>query len=113
MSRYSIDTDQNSCLDTNEDQKCNLDTVQAQKSMNDGPVLKLKIRDVSNDPLTKERLSSAQKLNQEFVLLCFKSFSVEEAEKVLVCYFIKDKVLMRKWRPPDALWMMNGKWSTR
>ena len=102
MSRYSIDTDQNSSLNTNKYQKCHLDTVQGQKSMNDGPVLKLKLRDVSNDPLTKERLSSVQKLDQEFVLLCFKSFLVEEAEKVSVCYFIKDKVLMRKWRPPDA-----------
>ena len=63
--------------------------------MSDGPVLKPKIRYVSSDLLTMEQLISAQK--EELVLPCSKSFSVEEAENVHVCYFMKDEVFMRKW----------------
>ena len=29
--------------------------------------------------------------------------TVEEAEKVHVCYFMKDEVLIRKWRLPYAI----------
>ena len=64
--------------------------------MSDGPVLKQKIRDISNDPLTRERLINAQKEDQELALRCSKSFSAEEAKKIPVCYFTKDKVLMPK-----------------
>jgi hypothetical protein len=56
--------------------------------MSDGPILKPTIRYISNDLLTREQLISAQK--EEFVLPCSKSFSVEEAENVNVCYFVKD-----------------------
>ncbi len=31
-----------------------------------------------------------------------KSLSVEEADKVPVCYFLKDAVLMRKYRSPEV-----------
>ena len=41
-------------------QNTHLDTVQDQKLMSDGPVLKHKIRDISNDPLTRERLINTQ-----------------------------------------------------
>ena len=68
--------------------------------MGDGPVLNPTIRYVSNDLLTREQPISAQK--EQFVLPGSKSFSVEEAENINVCYFMKDYVLMRKWRPPDA-----------
>jgi hypothetical protein len=68
--------------------------------MSDGPILKPTIRYISNDLLTREQLISAQK--EEFVLPCSKSFSVEEAENGNVCNFTKDKVLMTKWRSPDA-----------
>jgi hypothetical protein len=56
--------------------------------MSDGPILKPTIRYISNALLTREQLISAQK--EEFVLPCSKSFSVEEAENVNVCYFVKD-----------------------
>jgi hypothetical protein len=56
--------------------------------MSDGPVLLPTIRYVSNDILIREQLISAQK--EEHVLPCIKSFSVEEAENVNVCYFMKD-----------------------
>jgi len=102
MSSYSTDTDHTSCLDTYEYLNSHLDAVRDQMLMSDGPVLKQKIRDVSNDPLTRKRLISAQKEDQELALLCSKSFSEEEAEKDPVRYFMKDEVLMRIWRPPDV-----------
>jgi hypothetical protein len=68
--------------------------------MSDGSVLKQTIRYVDNDLLTMERLISAQK--EELTLPCSQLFPVEKAEKVHVCYFMKHKVLMRKWRPPDV-----------
>ena len=56
--------------------------------MSDGPVLKPTLIYVSNDLLTWEQLISTQK--EELVLPCSKSYSVEEAENVNVCYYMKD-----------------------
>jgi hypothetical protein len=100
MSRCLIDEEKNSCLDTDEDCKFHLDTVQDQRSMRDGLVLKQAIIYVGIELLTRERLISAQK--EELALPYSKLFSVEAAEKVHVCYLMKDEVLMRKWRPPDV-----------
>ena len=100
MSRYSIDKEQHSFLDADRDCKIHLDTVQDQRSMKDGPFLKQAIRYVGIELLTRERLISEQK--KELALPCSKLFSVEAAEKVHVCYFLKDEELMRKWRPPDV-----------
>ena len=100
MSRYSINEEQHSFLDADGDCKIHLDTVQDQRSMRDGPFLKQAIRYVGIELLTRKRLISEQK--KELVLPCSKLFSVEAAEKVHVCYFMKDEELMRKWRPPDV-----------
>ena len=100
MSRYSIDVEQYSFLDTDGDCKSHPDTVQDQRSMRDCPFLKQAIRHVGIELLTRERLISVQK--EEFALPCSKLFSVQAAEKVYVCYFLKDEVLMRKWLPPDV-----------
>ena len=100
MSRYSIDEEQHSFLVADGDFKIHLDTVQDQRSMRDGPFLKQPIRYVGIELLTRERLISEQK--KELALPCPKLFSVEAAEKVHVCYFMKDEELMRKWRPPDV-----------
>jgi hypothetical protein len=86
ISYYFIDKEQKSCLDTDEDETSHLETVQDQRSMSDGPVLTLIY--VSNDLLTREQLISAQK--EQLVLPCSKSFSVEEADNVNVCNFMKD-----------------------
>jgi hypothetical protein len=56
--------------------------------MSDGPVLKPTIRYFSNDLLIREQCISAQK--EELVLPYIKSFFVEEAGNVKVCYFMKD-----------------------
>ena len=95
-----IDEEQHSFLDTDEDCKIHLDTVQDQRSMRDSHFLKQAIRYVGIELLTSERLISEQK--EELALPCSKLFSVEAAEKVHVCYFMKHEVLMRKWRPPDV-----------
>jgi hypothetical protein len=100
MTRCFIDEEENSCLDTDEDCKFHLDTVQDQRSMRDGPVFKEAIRYVDIELLTRERRISA--LKEELVLPYSKLFSVESAEKVHVCYLMKDEILMRKWRPPDV-----------
>ena len=94
MSRCLIDEEQNSCLDTDENCKFHLDTVQDQRSVRDGLVLKQAIRYVGIELLTRERLISVQK--EELALLYSKLFSVEAAENVQVCYVMKDEVLMRK-----------------
>ena len=100
MSRCFIDEEQNPYLDTDEDCKFHIDTVQDQRSMRDGTVLKQAIRYVGIELLTRERLISVQK--EELALPYSKLFSVEAAENVHVCYVMKDEVLMRKWRPPDV-----------
>jgi hypothetical protein len=83
-------------VSTDEDRKLYPDTFIEKNSMSDGQVFKKIIRDVSNVPLTRERLIGAQREDQELALHCSKSVTVEEEEKVPVCYFMKDGVLMRK-----------------
>jgi hypothetical protein len=88
MSRYFIDKEQQSRLDTAEDYIFHLETVQYQRSMSDGSVLKPTIKYVSNDLLIREQLISAQR--EDLALPCIKSFSVEEAGNANVCYIMKD-----------------------
>jgi hypothetical protein len=78
---FLIGKDHKSCLDTDEDYKSHLATVQDLRSVSDGPVLRQTIRYVGNDLLTRERLISVQM--EELALPCSKSFSVEEANKVM------------------------------
>ena len=56
--------------------------------MSDGPVFKKIIKDVSNVPLTREQLIGAQREDQKLALLCSKSVTVEEEEKVPVSYLM-------------------------
>ncbi len=51
-------------------------------------------------PSGREELIKAQKSDTELINVCDKALSVEEADKVPVCYFVEDSVLMRKYRPP-------------
>ena len=75
-------------LSTDEDRKFHPDTFIEKNSS-----FKKIIRDVSNVPLIRERLIGALREDQELALLCSKSVTVEEGEKVPVCYFMKDDVL--------------------
>ena len=69
MSRYFIDKEHKSCLDTDEDWKSHLDTLQDQWSMSDGPVLKQTIRYVDNDLLTREHLLVRRRKNSHYLVL--------------------------------------------
>ena len=52
--------------------------------------------------LNRERLIREQKADPQLRKLASTALTEEEAQKDLVCYYIKSGVLMRKWRPPDA-----------
>uniref|UniRef100_A0A8W8MZ15 Integrase catalytic domain-containing protein n=1 Tax=Magallana gigas TaxID=29159 RepID=A0A8W8MZ15_MAGGI len=53
-------------------------------------------------PLTRDRLISEQESDLETKGLSTQVLSPEEAEKVPICYYKNQGVLMRKWRPRDA-----------
>ena len=57
---------------------------------------------LDNTPLTRDKLISEQESDVELQGLIEQALSQEEAEKVPVCYYKNQGVLMRKWRPPDA-----------
>ncbi|XP_062610561.1 uncharacterized protein LOC134272333, partial [Saccostrea cucullata] len=57
---------------------------------------------LDNTPLTRDKLISEQESDVELQGLIEQALSPEEAEKVPVCYYKNQGVLMRKWRPPDA-----------
>ena len=57
---------------------------------------------VKNIMLSTQRLILDQDKDQEIRKLKQHALDEKEASKVPVCYFVKDGVLMRKWRPPDA-----------
>ena len=58
--------------------------------------------DLSNTIVTRDMLIKAQHEDSELLTLFSKSVSENELEKERTCYYIKDGVLMRKFRPPDA-----------
>ena len=64
---------------------------------------KLNGRDCSSDVLSREKLIGEQENYPELLLLSQNVLSSNEADKVSVCYFKRNGVLMRKWRPPDGL----------
>ena len=64
---------------------------------------KLDERDYNSDVISKEKLIGEQEKDPELLLLSQKALSSEEEGKTPVCYFKQDGMLMRKWRPPDAL----------
>ena len=53
ISRYFIDKEHKSCLNTDEDKVSHLETIQDQRSMSDGPFIKPTKKYVSNDLLTR------------------------------------------------------------
>ncbi len=52
-------------------------------------------------PNGREKPIEAQKSDTDLVELYNKALSVEEADKVPVCYFVKDGVLMSEYRHPE------------
>ena len=69
MSRYFIDKEHKSCQDTDEDKSSHLETIQDQRSMSDGPVIKPTKIYVSNDLLTRDNLSVCRRKSSYYLVL--------------------------------------------
>lgn len=52
--------------------------------------------------LSPQKLILDQEKDKDLRVLRQQALSEKEAAKVSVCYFLKNGVLMRKWRPPDV-----------
>ena len=67
------------------------------------------MKDCVKPALGREQLISEQGKDPELSLLSETAMSEDEADDVAVCYFKKNGVLMRKWRPIDV--PMDQEWS--
>ena len=59
-------------------------------------------QNVENVILSPQKPIVDQEKDQEIRKLKHQALNEREATKVPVCYFIKNGILMRKWRPPDV-----------
>ena len=55
-----------------------------------------------SDKMSRSKFTHEQQTDPEISDLFHKALSEEEASHVPVCYYTKNGVLMRKWRPPDV-----------
>ena len=58
--------------------------------------------DKDHDKLSRSQFIDEQKRDPEISCLFSKAVSEKEVSQVPVCYFTKNGILMRKWRPPDV-----------
>ena len=96
---FEIDTDEQSGLEGTFLARLNEEESNESK---DVPSVNEDKKGHDKDPLTRDKLIVEQKRDPVLVELCSQSLSQQEAEKVPVCFYMKDGVLMRKWRPPDV-----------
>jgi len=54
------------------------------------------------DPLIHKKLIEEQTKDPDTMRLASKILPLEEVNKVPISFYMKDGVLMRKWRPPDV-----------
>ena len=57
---------------------------------------------VSNDQLSRSQLRKEQHSDSEISPLFDRSVGENEMSHAPVCYYVKNDILMRKWRPPDV-----------
>ena len=57
---------------------------------------------ISNDQLSRSQLCKEQHSEPEISCLFDRALDENEMSQVPVCYFVKNDILMRKWRPPDV-----------
>lgn len=55
-----------------------------------------------NDILSREQLLAEQHTDPDIIQLSKRALPPEEVIKVGECFYLKDGILMRKWRPPEA-----------
>ena len=60
-------------------------------------------REVNHLSLSGSELVKEQMQDSDIMLLRQRALPLEDASKEPECYYLKDDILMRKWRPPDAL----------
>ena len=58
--------------------------------------------DQGHDTLSKSQLIQEQQTDPEISKLIFKALPEDEISQVPMCYYIKNGILMRKWRPYDV-----------
>ena len=58
--------------------------------------------DQGHDTLSKSQLIQEQQTDPEISKLIFKALPEDEISQVPMCYYIKNGILMRKWRPFDV-----------
>ena len=57
---------------------------------------------ISNDQQSRSQLSKEQHSDPEISPLFDRALDENEMSQVPVCYYVKNDILMRKWRPPDV-----------
>ena len=57
---------------------------------------------ISNDQLSRSQLCKEQHSDPEISSLFDRALDENEMSQVPVCYYVKNDILMRKWRPPDV-----------
>ena len=57
---------------------------------------------ISNDQLSRSQLCKEQHSDPEISLLFERALDDNEMLQDPVCYYVKNDILMRKWRPPDV-----------
>ena len=62
----------------------------------------LKSIDQGHDTLSKSQLIQEQQTDPEISKLIFRALPEDEISQVPMCYYIKNGILMRKWRPFDV-----------
>ncbi|KAJ8040765.1 hypothetical protein HOLleu_15161 [Holothuria leucospilota] len=55
-----------------------------------------------SDTLHRDQLSVQQQHDEELQPLIAGALTEDESKDVPVCFYFKNNILMRKWRPPDA-----------
>ena len=58
--------------------------------------------DFESDPLSHSKLVREQENDPDLKDFSQRALSLQEADKVPVCFYKQNGVLMRKWRPPEA-----------
>ena len=58
--------------------------------------------DQGHDQLSRSQLCKEQHSDPEISPLFERAFNENEISQVPVCYYVKNGILMRKWRPPDV-----------
>ena len=58
--------------------------------------------DQGHDTLSKSQLIKEQQTDPEILKLIFRALPEDEISQVPMCYYIKNGIIMRKWRPYDV-----------